>query len=99
MKRLPSRKCCKDLKILDGQHISKRQKSSPNSICDSVLRRAPTSYVGIENAGSNGQAALPIGFLCEQLPNVYVFSAHEIFRTFCDPFYNTIPQFKIMAMP
>ena len=32
--------------------------------------------------------ALPFRFLDEELPNVYVFSAHKIFTTFCGPFPN-----------
>ena len=40
--------------------------------------------------------ALPIRFLYEELPNVYVFSAQ--FTTFCGPFANRISHFKILAM-
>ena len=43
--------------------------------------------------------ALPIRFLCEELPNVYVLSAHKMFRTFCAPFPDRISHFKIQAMP
>ena len=42
--------------------------------------------------------ASPIRLLCEQLPNVYVFSAHEIFTTFCVLFPNRISYFKILAV-
>ena len=42
--------------------------------------------------------ALPIRFLYEELPNVYVFSAHKMFTTFCAPFPNRISHFRIMAM-
>ena len=45
------------------------------------------------------EPALPIRFLCEELPNVYVFSARKIFMTFCTPFPNRIRRFKILAMP
>ena len=34
--------------------------------------------------------ALPIKFLFEKLPNVYVFSAHKMFTTICTPFPNRI---------
>ena len=43
--------------------------------------------------------ALPIRFLCEQLPKVYVFFAHKIFTVFCASFPNSISHFKILAMP
>ena len=43
--------------------------------------------------------ALPIRFLCEQLPKVYAFSAHKMLTTFCAPFPNRISHFKILAMP
>ena len=43
--------------------------------------------------------ALPIRFLYEDLPKVYVFSAYKMFTTFCAPFPNRIFHFKILAMP
>ena len=43
--------------------------------------------------------ASPIRFLYEELPNVYVLSAHKMFTTFCAPFRNRISHFKIPAMP
>ena len=43
--------------------------------------------------------ASPISSLYKQLPNVYVFSAHKIFTSFCAPFPNRISYFKILAMP
>ena len=43
--------------------------------------------------------ALPIRFLYEDLTNVYVFSGHKIFSTFCVSFPNRISNFKILAMP
>ena len=42
--------------------------------------------------------ALPIRFLYEDLPNVYVFSAHKMFTTFRAPFPNRISHFKVLAM-
>ena len=42
--------------------------------------------------------ALAIGFLYEELPNVYVFSAHKMFTTFRAPFPSKISHFKILAM-
>ena len=44
------------------------------------------------------QPALPLRFLYEELPNVYVFFAHKMFTTFCAPFPNRIFYFKILAM-
>ena len=41
--------------------------------------------------------ASPIRLLCEELPNVYVFSAHKIFTTFCVSFYDRIFYFKILG--
>ena len=43
--------------------------------------------------------AFPIRLLCEELPNVYAFSAHKTFTTFCVPFPVKISRFKILAMP
>ena len=45
--------------------------------------------------------ASPIKFLYEQLPNVYVFSAHKsiMFSTFCVSFSDRISHFKILTMP
>ena len=43
--------------------------------------------------------ALPIWFLYEELPNVYVFFVLKIFTTFCAPIPNRISQFKVLAMP
>ena len=43
--------------------------------------------------------ALPIRFLYEELPNVYDFSAHKMFTTFCAPFPNGISHFKILGTP
>ena len=38
------------------------------------------------------QPVSPIRLLCEELPNVYVFSARKMFTTFCAPFLNRIFQ-------
>ena len=45
------------------------------------------------------QPALLIKFLYEELPNVYVFSAHKMFTTFCAHFPNRTFHFKMLAMP
>ena len=52
---------------------------SEYSIYDGITQRDPLSNVGIESDGSAGQA----GLLYEELPNVYVFSAHQMLTTFC----------------
>ena len=43
-------------KYLNRQHISKKKKFLFYSVYDDVARRDPISNVGIENAGSPGQA-------------------------------------------
>ena len=42
--------------------------------------------------------AIPIRFLYEELPNVYMFSAHKMFTTFFAPFPNRLSHFKILTM-
>ena len=44
------------------------------------------------------QQDLPIRFFYEELPTVYVFSAHKMFTAFCAPFPSRIFHFKILAM-
>ena len=47
------------------------------------------------------QPAMPaslIRLLYKELPNIYVFSAHKIFTTFCAPLPNRISHFKVLAM-
>ena len=59
----------------------------------------PTETSGLRESVQPAKLALPIRFLYEELPNVYLFSAHKIFMTFCAPFANRISCFKILAMP
>ena len=59
----------------------------------------PSVTSGLRVAVQPAKPALPIRFLYEELPNVYVFSAHKIFTTFYAPFPNRISHFKILAMP
>ena len=49
---------------------------------------AETSSVtsGLRVSVQPAKPALPIRFLYEELPNIYVFSAHKMFTTFCAPF-------------
>ena len=39
--------------------------------------------------------ASPIGFLCEELPKVYVFSVHKIFTAWCNSLPDGISDFKV----
>ena len=59
----------------------------------------PSVMSGLRVSVSPAKPALPIKFLYKELPNVYVFSAHKMFTTFCAPFPNRISDFKILAMP
>ena len=61
--------------------------------------KSPSVTSGLIVSVHPAKPALPIGFLYEELPNVYVFSAHGMFTTFCAPFPNRISYFKILAMP
>ena len=54
---------------------------------------------GLRVSVQPAKPASPIRLLCEELSNVYVFSAHKMFTTFCAPFPNRISHFKILAMP
>ena len=59
----------------------------------------PSVTSRLEVSVQPAKPALPIRFLYEELSNVYVFSAHKMFTTFCAPFPNRISHFKILAMP
>ena len=59
----------------------------------------PSVTSGLRVPVHPAKPALPIRFLYEELPNVYVFSSHKMFTTFCGPFPNRIFHFKILAMP
>ena len=61
--------------------------------------KTPSVTSGLRVSIRPVKPALPIRFLCEELPNVYVFSAHKVFTTFCVPFPNRISHLKILAMP
>ena len=54
---------------------------------------------GLRVSVQSAKPALPITFLYEELPNVYVFSAYQMLTTFCAPFTNGISHLKILAMP
>ena len=59
----------------------------------------PSATTGLRLLVHPAKPALPIRFLCEELPNVYVFSKHKMFTTFCASFPNRISHFKILAEP
>ena len=61
--------------------------------------KPPLVTSGLKMSVQPAKPASPIRLLCEQLPKVYVFSAHKIFTAFCAPFSNRISHFKILAMP
>ena len=46
----------------------------------------PSVTSGLKVSVQPVKPALPIRFLYEELPNVYVFSAHKMFTTFCAAF-------------
>ena len=69
------------------------------SICDGITRKHPVSNAGLRVSVQPAKPALPMRFLYEELPNVYVFSSHKMFTTFCVPFPNRISHFKILVMP
>ena len=58
----------------------------------------PLVTSGLTKSVQPAEPGLPIRFLCEELPNGYVFSAH-MFTTFCAPFPNRISHFKILTKP
>ena len=59
----------------------------------------PSVTSGLRVSVLSAKPASPILFLYEELPKVYVFSAHKMFTTFCAPFLSRISHFKILAMP
>ena len=86
-------------KYYNRQHISIRK--SPCFIICMTASPAETSSVtsGLRVSVQPAEPALPIRFLCEELPSVYVFSAHKVVTTFCAPFPHRISHFKILALP
>ena len=60
---------------------------------------SPSVTSGLRVSVQPAKPASPIRLLCEELPNVYVFSAHKMFSTFYAFFPNIISHFKILAMP
>ena len=57
----------------------------------------PSVTSGLRVSVQPAKLVLPIRFLYKELLNVYVFSAHKMFTTFCAPFL--ISYFKILVMP
>ena len=86
-------------KYHNRQHISKRKNSCFIVYMTASPAEALSATSGLRVSIEPAKSALPIRFLYEELPNVYVFSAHKMFTTFCAPFPNKISHFKIVAMP
>ena len=59
----------------------------------------PSATSGLRVLVRPAKQASLIRLLCEELPKVYVFSAHKMLTTFCVSFPNRISHFKIVAMP
>ena len=47
------------------------------------LEETPSVTSGLKVSVQAAKPVLPIRFLYEELPNVYVFPAHKVFTTFC----------------
>ena len=86
-------------KYHNRQHISIRK--NPCFIVYMTVSPAETPSVtsGLRVSVQPAKPALPIRFLYEELPKVYVFFAHKMFATFCAPFSFKISHIKILAMP
>ena len=54
----------------------------------------PSVTSGLRVSVQPAKPTLPVRFLYEELPKVYVFSAHKIFTTLCAPFPNRIISFQ-----
>ena len=59
----------------------------------------PSVMSGLRVSVQPAKPALPIKYLYEELPNVFVFSAYKMFTIFCASFPNRMFHFKILAMP
>ena len=86
-------------KYLNRQNITIRK--YPCIIVYTIALHAefPSVTSGLRVSVQPTKPASPIRLLCEQVPNVYVLSAHKMFMIFCAPFPNRIFHFKILAMP
>ena len=58
----------------------------------------PSVTSGLKMSVQPAKPASPIRFLYEELPKVYVFSAHKMFTTLCAPFPKRISCLKVQAM-
>ena len=59
---------------------------------------SPSVTLGMRVWVQPAKSDLSVRLLCDQLPKVYVFSAHYIFTIFCAPFPNRISHFKVLVM-
>ena len=87
-------------KYLKTQHISIRKNPCFTIYTTTASPEEPPSVTsGLRVSVQPAKLASPIRLLREDIPNVYVFSAHKIFSSFCARFPNRICHFKILAMP
>ena len=86
-------------KYHNSQRTSKRKNSCFIVYMTASPAETPSVTSRLRVSVQPAKPALPIRFLCEELPNIYVFSAHKMFMTFCAPFLNRVSHFKILPMP
>ena len=75
-------------KYHNRQHISIRKHFCFVVYMTKPPAETPSVTSGLRVLVQPAKPALSIRFLYEELPNVYVFSAHNMFTTFCAPFSN-----------
>ena len=87
------------IKYLNRQHISKKTSLHYNIDTTSSPTEFPSVMLGLRVLVQPAKPDLSVRLLCNQLPNVYAFSAHKILIIFCAPFPNRISHFKILVVP
>ena len=81
------------------QRISKRKTSLLYSVNATALpAESPPVTLGLRVWVQPAKPDSPVRLLRDQLPKVYVFSAHKIITIFCPPFPNRISHFKIKKL-
>ena len=86
-------------KYHNRQHISIRKNPCFIVYMTASPAETPSVTSRLRVSVQPAKLGLPIWFLYEELPNIYVFSAHKMFKTFYAPFPNRISHFKILALP
>ena len=86
-------------KYHNRQHVNIRKNPCFIVYMTASPEEPPSVTSGLRVSVQATKPVLPIRLLYKQLPKVYVFSAHQMFTTFCAPFPNRISHFKILAMP